>query len=369
MIDTIKLVIPYTERPKWIYKVRQEHALDAARGVSRTNINPGNTYKVLGLYRPRMTYIERPKPGGKTFSLNIELSLPKLMYGNNFKELKDTHFDTLTKKLSKVLKDTYGVWLLPDVLANATVSRVDYSKNIVFNDYTPVSTIINSMKTADISKVYDIQATNFKNGGHIHHIHTNSIDIAMYDKVADLKQEKISPKRSHEKDGYSQTDILNIFDNNKSVSVARFEVRLNGVKKIKAELAAIGTVCGLTFREMYSNQLARTILLKHWNVILDKIPKALLDTDTPEQLLLNIAKANPSIKAREALAIVGMKLIKDKQDERYVRNLMETLFSPSQYKRLHKKSNEIPKATQLKTLLKVSEVISKMEPISVYDYS
>jgi hypothetical protein len=368
MIDTVKLLIPFNARPEWIARFRQLRTLDATSGVSKTNINPSSGYKMAGIYLPRLTYTERPSQDGRTYKLAIELSLPKLLYGNNFSEVTETDFDGITKKLSELLYKTYDIWLTANALATSDVGRIDYCKNIVFADYTPVSTIVGSMRTADISKTYDVQKTDFKNGGHIWHIHTNSLDVAMYDKVADLKQEKVSPKRSHEKDGYAQMNILEPLLSTKCISVARYEVRLNSVNKIRTELKAVGFLGGTTFQELYSTDLSRKILLKHWNNVFSKIPKALLDTDTPEQLLLNIAKSNPDIKAREALAIMGIRLLANGMDERYLRNLLEQLFTPSQYRRLKAKSREPPPATQLKTLIKVTDILTAMKPIRIEDY-
>lgn len=369
MIDTVKLIVPFSGRPEWITRFRQLNTLDAASGVSRTNINPSSSYKKAGIYLPRLTYIERPnKEIGRTYQLAIEVSLPKLIFGNNFSEVAEANLDLITQKLSEVLRATYNIWILPDTLAGSDVGRIDYCKNIIFNDYTPVSTIVGSMRTADISKTYDVQKTDFKNGGHIWHVHTNSLDAAMYDKVADLKQEKVSPKRSHEDNGYAQMNLLDVLEASKSVSVARYEVRLNSVRKIRAELNAVGFFGGITFRELYSINLARKVLLKHWNNVFTKIPKALLDTDTPEQLLLNITKANPDIKAREALAIMGMRLLTNGADERYTRNMLEGLFTPSQYRRLKQKGREPPKPTQLRTLLEVTNTLTAMKPINIEDY-
>lgn len=370
MIDTIKLVMSYSQRPHWVEKSRLYQSLDTTTGVFKAVANPSSAYKKMGIYQPRLTYTERPTGlSRKTYELAIELSLPKLMYDNNFSELTDSNFAEVVKKLSKVLKDTYSVWLFPHQLEQASVRKVDYSKNIIFTDQTPVSTIVSNMRTANISKVYDVQNTDFKNGGNVYHIHVNSLDVAMYDKVADLKQEKISPKRSREKDGYTQISLLDKLDNQKRVTVARFEVRLNGVRKIRSELIAIGSASGITFKELFSIEISRKLLLRHWNNVFDRIPKALLDTDTPEQLLLNVTRAEPDIKAREALAIVGLKLLANNHDERYIRNLMEGLFTPSQYRRLRQKCREPPNATQLKTLIQVTETLTAMKPVSIDDYT
>jgi hypothetical protein len=191
----------------------------------------------------------------------------------------------------------------------------------------------------------------------------------MYDKVADLKQEKISPKRSRERDGYTQMSLLDELEKQKTVTVARFEVRINGMKKIRSELIAVASTAGTSFAEMYNKDLSRKILLRHWNNVFDRIPKGLLDSDNTEQLLINIKKANPEIKLREALAIIGFQHLARNNEERYVRNLTESLFSPAQYRRLRQKSREPPNATQLKSLIHVTNTLTEMIPVSIDDYT
>lgn len=369
MIDTIKIVVSYSKRPDWFDKARLQHHFNVTTGYFKATANPSNANKALGIYQPRLTYSEKPIGAyTKLYELAIELSLPKLVFSNNFSELSDADFPEVVKKLSETLRTTYNVWLLWHQLEQARVSKIDYSKNIVFNDHTPVSTIVSNMRMANIYKVYDVQKTDFKNGGHVYHIHTNSLDIAMYDKIAELKQSKVSEKRSYEKDGYIQLSLLDELDKHRSTTVARFEIRLNSMKKIRNELKAIGSTSDITFRELFSTDISRKILLRHWGNIFDLIPKALLDTNTPEQLLLNIAKADPAMKAREALAIMGLRLLANNQEERYIRNLMEGLFTPSQYRRLRQKSREPLNATQLKTLIQVTDTLTAMTPVSIDDY-
>ena len=61
--------------------------------------------------------------------------------------------------------------------------------------------------------------------------HTNSVDIALYDKILDLKQSNISEKRSFEKDYYCQKDLLKNIDN--LPQILRFEIRINSAKYLK----------------------------------------------------------------------------------------------------------------------------------------
>ena len=142
MIDTIKIKIPFSSQPKWVTEAKLFQKLDATKGVFVAYNNPSSSYKKLGIYQPRLTYTERPRGYNiKAYELAIEFSAPKLLYSNNFTELKDTDFDAVIEQLKEVLRKTYGVWMFPHQLANAQVGKIDYSKNIVFTDLTPVSSI------------------------------------------------------------------------------------------------------------------------------------------------------------------------------------------------------------------------------------
>jgi len=368
MIDTVKLVIAYSQRPEWLNGLETTFKRNVNTGGVTVIINPNKGYKVAGIYQPRLTYHEQPSREGVQRKLRIELSLPKLMFGNNFSELTDADFDVVAIKLSAVLHNTYSIEVSPNALAASDVSKIDYSKNIIFADYTPISSITNSMRTADIAKTYDVQKTNYKNGGHIYHIHTNSLDVAMYDKIADLKKEKVSEKRSAEKDGYIQMDLLDSLEADKSVSVARFEVRLNSVRKIRSELKAAGFFGGTTFRELFSTTISGKILLSHWTQVFTKIPKVSLDSDNATNLFISIAKANRTLTYTQAMAAAHYQTMLMDHDERYVRSLAEGLFSPSQYRRFKLKSREPPPASQLKTLIEVTKTLKEMKPVSIVDY-
>ena len=369
MIDTVKILLTYSSQPKWVTEAKLFTNVDATKGVFVAYNNPSTTYKKLGIYQPRLTYTERPRGRHiKSYQLAIEFSAPKLLFSNNFTELTDTDFDAVIAKLSEVLRTTYGVWAFPHLLASAQVGKIDYSKNIVFDDRTPVSTITEILRKADISRRYDVQHTNFKNGGHVYHIHTNSLDIAFYDKVADLHQEKVSPKRSYENDGYVQMDLLDELDKQKKVSVARMEVRINGLVKLRQELKAVGVETDTTFKELFNTDISRKILLRHWSNVFDKIPKIPLDSDSPESLLINVAKANPDLTLKQALAVAHYQTMLKDHDERYIRNLAEGMFNPSQYKRFKQKGREPPDPTQLKTLLYVTDTLTAMRPVSIADY-
>jgi hypothetical protein len=372
MIDTVKIAVPYSERPEWLDSLRKTTRQHANSGVFTTTIYPSKAYKHKGIYLPKLQYVERPATTTRerTYTLNIELSLPKLYYGNNFYELTDDLFSAVVNKLSKRLRTVYAVSITTSEIEQATLSRVDYSKNIIFTNRTPVSTIIDVIGSADVSKTYDVQRTNFKNGGQIYHIHANSIDVVMYDKVADLRQAKVSDKRSWEDDNYSQLNLITEFDKNKNVTIPRWEIRLNNRRRILKELRAIGVNDDLRFGYLFSTDISRKILLLHWQNILDRIQVTETVAKTATQILVSCKQADPAMKFAEASALTLMQLLrKEAKQERAVRNIIEGLFGTPQYYRLKKLSHSPPTKTRLKDLLYITETLTAMKPVSIADFS
>lgn len=322
--------------------------------------NPTSNAKKLGIYQPRITYTQRHVGGHRMkYELAIELSLPKLLYDNNFDELADNDFPTVVSKLIETLRGM-NIWLFTKQIEEAEVRAIHYSKNIVFTDYTSCSSILAYLSQADVSKTYDVQKTDFRNGGHIFHIHTNSIDIALYDKVADLKQSKVSEKRSTERDNYIQMNLLDMLEETKPLSVLRFEIRLGKKRLIKNRLEDIGVTNELTFSRLFSQEIAQKVLQQHWKHFFGQISLVSLDADSPDKLLANILKSD-NLRPRQALAQLGYTILRDTTDARYVRTLLEDRFGKHVWPQVKKLAVDIPK-TQYKALLAIDDALAKFEP-------
>src|SRR3989339_686244 len=68
--------------------------------------NPLKADLLNGIYKPRLTLTNRFNHTGRWEpSLKVELSLPKLLFGNNFDELQDCDFEPITNKLQQRLKE------------------------------------------------------------------------------------------------------------------------------------------------------------------------------------------------------------------------------------------------------------------------
>lgn len=363
MIDTIKLVIKLSEPLDC--KASFQPRLDAIRGNYKNYFkavcNPSAESKKLGRYQPRLTYTQRP---GKTsltarYELMIELSLPKLMFGNNFDELQDTSLDDVVYKLRHSLKEM-GLWLLSSQLESAEVRTIHFSKNIVFRDYTSCSSVIKMLRMADISKVYDVQHTDFRNG-QVLHIHTNSLDIAVYDKIADMRQAKISDKRAIEKDNAAQMNVYDALAKVTPLAALRYEVRLGTKAKIRSSLETVGYVGSLTFKGLYSSELAQCFLMSHWDSFFANLPKLALDSDEPDKVFANILLAPDLTGPREAMAQLGMTVLMQSSDHRGLRTLVEDRFGSHAWKRLKPLLKTQAKG-QYKAIVAVAKALDDFKP-------
>lgn len=335
-------------------------------GYFKSVSNPSASSKRLGKYQPRLTYTQRPRGARRAaYELAIELSLPKIMYGNNFDELTDSDFEVVIDRIQESLKGM-GVWLFAWQLEEAEVRAVHYSKNLIFTDYTSCSSILQILRSADIKKTYDVQNTDFRNGGYVLHVHTNSLDIAIYDKIADLQQSKVSEKRSIEKDNYTQTSIFEVLDRKKPISVMRYEIRLNGKKKIRDSLSSVNCDKPLTFKNVYSEDISKKILESHWKRFFDTIPKLNLDTNEPEKMLANILKSDDLTGPTQAAARLGLQILLGASEQRYIRTLFEGRFGKHAWARLKPLTKTADK-TQYRSILAVNCMIHEFKPTRLID--
>ncbi|MCC7288984.1 hypothetical protein IT414_01150 [bacterium] len=368
MIDTIKLVVKFDSplRCKANFQPRIDSIREDYRGPFRAYANPSAADKKQGKYLPRLTYVQRPKTGFTTsYELAIELSLPKLLYNENFTELTDQDFPKLVKQLQTSLQEI-GLWLFTHQIEQAEVRAIHFSKNFVFKDHTSTSSVLQMLRTADVSKRLDVQNTDFRNGGYVLHIHTNSMDIAFYDKIADLRQSKISEKRSQEKDNYVQLDILETIKRQHPIASMRYELRFNGKVKIKSALAKVGFEQPLTFENVYSADLSRRLLLAQWQDFYDNIPKLPLDTDEPDKLLANILQTTEQKGPIKTAAQLGMMLLLKDSDQRYVRTMFEERFGTHAWSSLKPLMRQ-PSKVQYKTLLAIQKGLEVFEPTKIED--
>jgi hypothetical protein len=315
-----------------------------------------------GVYKPHLTLSNCNTANGlRDIILRIELSFPKLLFGNNFQELRYKDFQLIIKNLVAKL-ETMGVVVNEDVLANAPVAAIHYSKNIVLKDGSTPFHYIQKIKESNITLSLDTNHTNYRNDGLSYKWHCNSYEIVFYDKIKELEKTKQRSKRTIEKDGILQLKLLDKLTRRKKFEILRMEVRLNKRQKIKQLFTKLKIKSDLTFHSLFKPAISKKVLLHYLDELESKRP-ILLDYKAKNDAALFVALClnNPNISARKILQMFGLKKILEFITPRELKVLFAH-FNSRSLQRIMTAANQIklPKANN--PLCSIREKIVEFKP-------
>ena len=318
MIDTIVLSLtpemyqisePDKFKPsaRWILTNQNKEArLRYCSIVSKQNVTKKELLK--GIYKPHLTLAYcRNIQGTVEPLLKVELSLPKLFYGNNFNELQYKDFKAIINKLVAVLA-SMGVVVKTEDLINAPVLAIHYSKNIPLTDGSTPYHYINKIKEANVRFSLDTNQTDYRNEGHSYKWHCNSYEVVFYDKIKDLEKARQSSKRAIEKDNELQQHLFKAFEARHRLEFLRMEVRLNKRAKIKQLFKTLRINADLTFKKLFKPAIAKKVLLYYLDE-LERNRSPLLNCKTVDNktFLAQLSFDNPDITPKQAMMLLGFK--------------------------------------------------------------
>ena len=340
---------------------------NALRGYKTFVQNPTKSELLSGIYKPRLTITNRFNTYGRSeWTMSIELSLPKLIYGNNFDELTDADFPKIIELLQSKLKDM-GVSVFTALLEKAPVSSVHYSKNIpLTNGITPYM-LISKIKQANVPLFLDTNQTDYQNDGLSYKWHSNSYEVTFYDKIHDLGKAKISDKRSIEKDGLLQLNLFEELKLRKQFEVLRMEVRLNNRQKTKKLFNTLGVQANLNFNEVYSSSISQKILLYYVSEM-KKQRLPILDSQlSAKELLVSLIIGNPSLGIAKTLQIFGLKQALDVVNIRELR-IMLNKYSPRSFYRLVNEAKKIKLIKLNDPFVTIEKQLNDFIPLKLVDF-
>ncbi len=311
MIDTIVLVLashqyqivePDKFRPsaKWIYNP----SLIPAGICSKQNVTAGQLRH--GIYKPYLTLSNSKTSGGnRDIMLKIELSLPKLIFGNNFQELQYKDFPLVLKRLTEELI-SMGVIVDENVLAKTPVHAIHYSKNIELKDGSTPYHYLQKIKEANASMAVDTNETDYRNDGHCYKLHCNSYEVVFYDKIKELEKSRYGRKRTIEKDNELQVKLFDKLSKRHKYEILRMEVRLNRRQKMKQLFAKLGIKADLTFKALFKHAISKKILLHYLDEVESKWPPSRdFKAKNDEALLAALCNNNPELGPKQILQVFG----------------------------------------------------------------
>lgn len=271
-------------------------------GIVKCIYHPTKKEKAQG-YLPRLTLFKKPYGShSESVWLRIEFSAPKLVFGNNFEELRGIKdFENVISVLLEAL-NRMGIKTIRDTLIKARVTAIHYSKNIMLDRDTPCHLLIQTLGKADMNGRLDISQSVFRNGGQMAKYHASTYEICLYDKMKDLEQaRKFGSKRGAEMDYDCQTDL---FKGRIKPEVLRFEVRLTS-KKLKPLLGTLGVKRDLTLKNLFCSNLSRAVLLHYWDTITKGLYIMNIETKFCEKLADKIRAKFPTKRPNSVLALMG----------------------------------------------------------------
>jgi len=343
MIDTIVLtlnqnIFKITDHDKFEPSTRglynNSYGL-GSRGYLTCKQNPTSNELKNGIYKPRLTVTRRLNNRTYQIMMKIEFSVPKLIFNNNFDELEEKDFKSVLSTLQQKLKDM-DVIVSIQLLANAQVSSIHYSKNIeLLNGLIPF-TILKEIQKVNITQRLDFNQSDFRNEGHSLKFRANSFEIAFYDKMKDLQKSKISEKRAIEKDNVIQIgmfDKLEVVRKERTLEILRIEVRLNQKQKIRQVLKKIGCETEPTFSNLFKKEIAQKVLLYYLNEIEDSYPKPLYSKlNSAKDFIAQFIIDNPKAKLKDTVEAYGFRQLLEEVGAREARQLLKRFSVSSWYR-------------------------------------
>jgi hypothetical protein len=299
---------------------------------------------------------------GKVFitTLRIEFSIPKLLFGNNFDEVEESHFEQVIKRLYETLY-SMSVIVAPHFLQDAPVSAIHYSKNIVLTDYLTPSLILKELSKINLNLKLDLNQTDFRNEGHSLKFRANSYEISLYDKKKDLQKAKTSEKRAMERDNEIQLELFDQWKPKAPFEVLRMEIRLNKRAKINQIFNKLKIISDLSFRSVFKKDIAQRVLLYYLNEMKSGYSMLAYRPKSIKDFIADFKINNLKIKIRKMLQMLALKLAIEEMGIREFREVIKP------YGR-HNLSTYIFPEGSLAPLKDIQQSLTEFKPLRLKDF-
>lgn len=320
-------------------------------------------------YLPRLTLMKALRAGGFTIFLKVEFSVPKLLYGNNFDEVEEPNFGDICWKLKNALY-FMGVEV-KDIkkLANANISTIHYSKNIILTDHSTPYTYIKEMQKINVNQWLDTNQTDFRNEGHSFKYRSNDYEVTIYDKLKDLQQAKKSDKKAIEKDNATQLSLFDTYEVKQPFEVLRIEVRIGSRKKLQQILKKYDLQGKeRNFNDLFSKEVSKAVLLSTVDDMERNYPKILkTESDTLQKFTIDLQLNNPKLQYSQLLKLIGVKAIIQEVGIREFRKITSK-YSNTQWYRLNKEMQALNYGKTNDIFKTVREAVEAFETIKLDNY-
>lgn len=223
------------------------------------------------------------------YTLEAAFSVPKLLYGNSVQEVSENDLEKVLHAFRTTLARA-GIGIESNNIATARVSQVHFCKNVLLPPEIRMQEVLADLKRTDISKAVDITQKEFKHGGQVLHIYSQTVERVFYDKVLDATRPK--GKRKDKGRVEKEREIIDRYGLAHR-EIFRYEYRLKKNQTLKSD---VNTALGRPYetrvllKDLFEPSLCKTILLKSWRDLIQRPENqlALLGPTDDLTLLLHI---------------------------------------------------------------------------------
>lgn len=350
LLDTVELVIPLPYRmtsyvypfegPEWIHT--------EAYGYSTLTFKATKRFRECQAeYIPTIKYRERRMPDGLVFhELLVEVSIPKMLFGNNFIDARKDGLGTFYDRLQSSISGVYGFKKVDEyMIKRATLKRMDCGSRVAFKDISSYNLAKSRLLSAVTDKRVDVDAPQYSTKGLGVSISCGSWQFVLYNKNEELKRYASSPRKAK----YESNDDIMVLNKsffnmikNAEVVVGQFEFRLNGKKYINEALGLIGEPRGsITLEEALDKDIPRRIAAYYWQRILDGLPRIDLVEASEDDIVNKFASAYET-PANLAKAI-GYAIMSKAPDQESLRRTLEWRGGRSAWTRYQRTVKNLPR--------------------------
>jgi len=197
-------------------------------------------------------------------------SIPKLLFGNNLKEVTQNDFELVISRIQKVLLNDCGVKVSEEDLEKAEVQEVHYSINFHLSEYITANGVMDILSKSKISGLYFDKKLYMEQGGlkfrsidkrkNKQKRRKPSIEISFYDKRREIRDR--------------QPDVVVLPT---SAEILRYEVKLSNLSRIKR--FPIGEIFNTPesrqFRNVFNKYYSILVLEGFLKELKKKMPKCI----------------------------------------------------------------------------------------------
>ena len=296
------------------------------RGNRKYTLNPSKLYRDQGTVYPNLTIIERidQRTGIYSCSLDVSISLPKLLWAHSFQETKDDDFsDTVFFIIKRLFELEISV--TDQATKNSTIKTLHYCCNFLFPSMEEARIFLDRLSKCLLTKWFENNTKTFSNDGIAIRFHTNVFEIVFYLKYYDVL-EKNDRSMDRHKTLQEKEIARQALKKNKIPPLIRMELRFNGVRSVRSHLKAALDIDKprWTLEEVFSSLKSRKILAYYWDkIISDPLNKAYLSTTSDEDVCRRVHGKFKGEKIRLRSEALGLFYQLKNLGTKGLRNLIE----------------------------------------------